>query len=108
MVGLGAQRGTTADADPGLVAQVSQVLEGQGQGQVQGQGQGGERLVRMALSAVAGSLPTRPDDPLSPKTTVSRSSIGSFADLLYTIVDAYPNSFREWAYPLISFSFLFV
>lgn len=62
----------------------------------------GSNLTRLCLGAIAGFLPS--NSPSTPPASVPRNSIRSFADLMFTLVDAYPAQFRAWAYPEATFT----
>jgi hypothetical protein len=86
VVGLGSQRGTTADASSELVGQAEALMVSHG-----------ANLVRLCFAAIAGYF-IRFDVPNAPPVTVSRQLVRPFSDLLSALVEAYPTQFRDWAY----------
>jgi hypothetical protein len=107
VVGLGSLRGVSAAAAPGLVEQAENIMSTQG-----------PVLVSQILSGIGGSISSAPfssqqrqalptttttttaaaSSAPAPSVTVSRQLLRSFAELLFELVQNYPNQFREWAY----------
>jgi len=98
VVGLGALRGISAAAAPGLVEQAEALMAAQG-----------SFLVRLILAGIGGTISTDQASPSTaappamaaggggPSVAVSRHLLRSFSELLYEFVQNYPNQFREWA-----------